>query len=253
MFALTDRVALVTGGSRGLGRHIALCLAAAGADVLLTFNRQGAEAAEVVAEIEALGRRARAVQADFSAPGAVGALVEAVEGALADWGAGLDILIHNAGVDSHVPLQAVTEEALERQWAVNYKAPFLLTQALLPRMRDGGRVLAIGSGTTRFTLPTLVGYAPIKAAVEVFMRHVAKIAGARGITANAVSPGALETDFTAPTFAAMPQMRGVIAQNTALGRVGEVEDVGGVVVFLCSEAGRWVTGQRIEVSGGMFL
>lgn len=251
----STRIALITGGSRGLGREIALRLARDGVDVILTYNRDAAAAKATAAAIEAQGRVAVVEQVDLSDSANIAPFADRVRAALkARWGRDtLDILINNAGISSEVPFAQVDEARLDAQFAVNYKAPFMLTQALLDTVADGGRILMIGTGLTRFTIPVLVAYAPMKAAVELLARYLAKELGPRGITVNAVSPGALRTDFTAPTFAHAPQMVDVIAQNTALGRVGETADVAGVVSLVCSPEGGWITGQRIEVSGGMFL
>lgn len=251
----TPRVALITGGGRGLGRAIALRLARDGVDVILTYRADRAAAEATAAEIEALGRVAVVERIDLADSAAIAPFADRVRAALkARWSRGtLDILINNAGISSEVPFAQVDEARLDAQFAVNYKAPFMLTQALLDAVADGGRILMIGTGLTRFTIPSLVAYAPMKAAVELLARYLARELGPRGITVNAVSPGALRTDFTAPAFAHAPHMVDVIAQNTALGRVGETTDVAGVVALVCSPEGGWITGQRIEVSGGMFL
>ena len=249
------RVALITGGGRGLGRAIALRLAQDGIDVILTYRTNATAARQTAAEIEALGRTAVVEQIDLADSAAIAPFADKVRSALnVGWGTDrLDILINNAGISSEAPFGHVDEARLDAQFAVNYKAPFMLTQALLDTVADGGRVLMIGTGLTRFTIPALVAYAPMKAAVEVLARYLAKALGPRGITVNAISPGALHTDFTAPAFEHAPQMVDIIAGNTALGRVGETQDVAGVVSLVCSAEGGWITGQRIEVSGGMFL
>jgi len=173
---------------------------------------------------------------------------------LRDWQAdGFDILVNNAGISAHGSFAEVSEELMDRVYEVNFKSGFFVIQSLLPDLRDGGRIISIGSGLGRFAIPGLSVYGAFKAALEHLMRYLAKELGHRGITANAVSPGALDTDFNAAAFDHNPEMKDYLGSVTALGRVGLAEDIGGVVAFLCSDAGRWVTGQRIEVSGGMFL
>lgn len=251
---LHGKTALVTGGSRSLGKDIALRLAQAGADVISTYRSQSEAAAEVVDAITKLDRRAVAIQADLEGTGQIPALAEAVVAQLASWGAeGLDILVNNAGVSSHQPFGSITEDEFDRVVNTNFKSVVFLTQALLPTLNDGGRVIAIGSGLGRFTMAGLSVYGSLKAGLEQYMAYLGTELGPRGITANAVSPGALDTDFNAAALEHNPQMRGFIGSVTALGRMGVAEDVGGVVAMLCSPAGRWITGQRIEVSGGMYL
>lgn len=253
-FDLHGKVALVTGGSRGVGRDVALRLAEAGADVILTYRAQAEAAAEVVAAITKLDRRATALAVDLGGTAEIAGLVERVEAQLDDWGADrLDILINNAGVASHQPLGEITEAAFDRVVDTNFKSVVFLTQALLPKLADGGRVIAIGSGLGRFTMVGMSVYGSLKAALEQYMAYLGTELGPRGITANAVSPGALDTDLNAAALEHNPQMRGFISSVTALGRMGVAEDIGGVVAMLCSPAGRWITGQRIEVSGGMYL
>ncbi|MEM1416730.1 MAG: SDR family oxidoreductase [Myxococcota bacterium] len=253
-FDLHQTTALVTGGSRGVGRDIALRLAASGADVVITYRSRADAAQAVVAEIQAMDRRAHAVQADLTGTGDIARLSAEVRGALEDWGAkGLDALVHNAGVGSHEPVGSVTEAEVDRVFNTNYKSIVFLTEALLPTLNEGGRIVAIGTGLTRFSLAGMGIYGSLKAALERYMAYLAVELGPRGITANAVAPGALDTDFNAAALEHNPGMRTFIEGVTALGRMGVAEDVGGVVAMLCSPAGRWITGQRIEVSGGMFL
>jgi NAD(P)-dependent dehydrogenase (short-subunit alcohol dehydrogenase family) len=251
---LNGKIALVTGGGRSLGRDISLRLAEAGADVVVTYRSDRASADATVAELRGMGRRAAAVQVDLDGTDAIGGFVAAFAAQLEGWGAdGFDILVNNAGISSHGALGQVDEASFDQVYRTNFKSVFFLTQALAPRIRDGGRVFTVGSGLTRFTMEAYTVYAALKAAVEHLVRSWAKTLGPRGITVNAVSPGALDTDFNRQAFDAAPQIRDVIAGNTALGRVGLAEDVGGVVAFLCSDDARWITGQRLEVSGGMFL
>ncbi len=252
--ALHHKAALVTGGSRGVGRNVALALAAAGADVLVTYRTRKDDAEEVVAEIQRMDRRAAAIAADLGGTADIAGLVEAVDATLTDWGtAHLHALVNNAGVGSHQPFGAITEEDFDRVVDTNLKSVVFLTQALLPKLADGGRIVAIGSGLSRFSLPGFAIYGSLKGALERLMAYLARELGPRGITANAISPGALDTEFNAAALEHNPGMRDFIASVTAQGRMGVADDVGAVVAMLCSPAAQWVTGQRIEVSGGMFL
>ena len=164
-----------------------------------------------------------------------------------------DFLINNAGIDTYSLIAEMTEEAFDGLFNVHFKGAFFFTQKALPLMANGGRIINLSTGLARFSLPGYGAYAAMKGAIEIFTRYLAKELGQRGITANAVAPGAIETDFTRPAFEANPQIKEVIADQTALGRVGVPEDIGGVIAFLCSEDARWVNAQRIEASGGMFL
>jgi NAD(P)-dependent dehydrogenase (short-subunit alcohol dehydrogenase family) len=251
---LRNKVALVTGGSRSVGRDIALRLAERGADVIITYRTRGDAAEEVVGELQKLDRRAHAIQVDLTGTDQIESLVSQVDEVLSSWRAdGLDILINNAGVSSHQPFGSITETEFDRVVDTNYKSVVFLTQALLPKLKDGGRIIALGSGLSRFSLGGMSIYGSLKGAVERLMAYLAVELGPRGITANAISPGALDTDFNAAALEHNPQMRDFISSVTALGRMGVAQDVGGVVAMLCSPAGRWITGQRIEISGGMFL
>lgn len=253
MDTLSKKTALVTGGSRSLGKAIALTLAQDGADVIITYNTQKEAAESVVSEIQSIGRQAMALQVNLAGMAEIDALVEQVNSGLNEWGAnGLDILVNNAGVISQKPLEFLSEEDLDRQYSTNYKSVVFLSQKLIPHLNEGGRIINVGSGTTRFAFPPLVGYAPIKSAVETFTLYLAKILGEKKITANVVSPGALDTDFNADIFQ-NEEVVNFVASQTALGRVGLPSDVSGVVSFLCSEKGGWINGQRIEISGGYHL
>ncbi len=250
----TTRVALVTGGSRGLGRETVLRLAEDGVDILFTFHSREDAAAEVVDRVRALGRRALALRADLTGTRSIDALVEEVRSTLEEWGhPRLDHLILNAGIDAHMPFEQVTEKDLDAQFETNYKSAFFLVQQLLPVLADGGRIVTLGTGATRFVVPNLPAYAPLKAALESLTTYLAKVLGPRGITANVVAPGVIETDFTADALRTNPGMGDYLAANTALGRIGRPTDIGGVVRFLCSADAGWITGQRLEASGGMFL
>lgn len=246
--------ALVTGGSRGLGRDMALALAGAGTDVVLTYlgNRDKAEG--VVAEIKARGRKAAALQLDVTDSASYDGFVATLGAVLDGLGADrLDYLVNNAGIGIHAAFAETTEAQFDQMLATHLKPAFLLTQKMLPLIRDGGGVVNISTGLARFSLPGYAAYAAMKGGVEVLTRYQAKELGARGIRANVVAPGAIETDFGGGAVRDNAQINAFIAAQTALGRAGQPDDLGAVIAFLCSEAAKWITGQRIEVSGGMFL
>lgn len=255
MNGLTEKIALVTGGSRGLGRNIALALARNGADIILTY-RQGREDGEAVAaEIAQLGRKAALLRIDVADVSQFDGFADAVKDTLAEtWQrAHFDFLINNAGIDSAAPFAQMTEENFDRLYLVHFKGVYFLTQKLLPVIADGGAIVCTSTGLARFAIPGYSAYASMKGAIEVFSRYLAKELGSRKIRSNVVAPGAIETDFTKGAFEQHPGLKDVLAAQTALGRVGVPDDIGGVVAFLCSEEGRWVNAQRLEASGGMFL
>lgn len=248
------KVAIVTGGSRGLGRNTVLSLAAGGVDVLFTYNTGRDEADQVVAAAGAKGARAVALQLDTGDVPSFDGFVARVRAALADLGAErFDYLVNNAGMSDHTPFAEVTEALLDRVYAVNFKGVFLLTQRLVPLMNDGGRIVNISSGLTRFWTPNTIPYASLKGAIEVFTHYLAKELGPRGITVNSVAPGAIATDFSGGVVRDNPAVNKQVAAMTALGRVGEPDDIGPMIASLLTGGNRWVTGQRIEVSGGMNL
>ncbi|MEF7612483.1 SDR family oxidoreductase [Aquincola sp. MAHUQ-54] len=251
----TPRIALVTGGSRGLGRNIAVHLARQGSDVILTYQRNEADAHAAVREIEALGRRAVALQLDVGDSASFEAFAGRVKQALADtWQrSSFDHLVNNAGVGVHASFAETTEAQFDQLAAIHLKGTFFLTQKLLPLVADGGRILNTSSGLARFTLPGYAAYAAMKGGIEVLTRYMAKELAPRGITVNTVAPGAIETDFGGGTVRDNAQVNAQIAAVTALGRVGMPDDIGGAVAALLSEGNGWITGQRIEVSGGMML
>lgn len=249
------KIAIVTGGSRGLGRQMALELAAGGRDVILTYNSKREEAQEVVEAVEQAGRKAAALPLDVSRSQSFGDFAHSVRDALAStWGReNFDFLVNNAGVGAHAPLLETTEEQFDQMVNIHFKGVFFLTQALLPLMADGGRIVNISSGLTRFSYDGYSAYASAKGAVEVLSRYMAKELGPRGIAVNVVAPGAIETDFGGGVVRDNAQLNQGIASQTALGRVGLPTDIGGVVASLLSEDLRWINGQRIEVSGGISL
>lgn len=250
----TDKIALVTGGSRGLGRNVALKLAHDGHDVVLTYRQKQNEGDAVVAEIVALGRKAVSLQLDVSLSKTFPAFRDAMTQSLSStWRrSNFDFLINNAGIDSTAPFAQMTEEAFDSLMNVHLKGVYFLTQTLLPLIADGGRIVNTSTGLARFTVPGYSAYASMKGAVEVLTRYLAKELGPRRIGVNVVAPGVIETDFTRERLQNEAAKK-YLESNIALGRVGMPDDIGGVVAFLCSEAGRWVNGQRLEASGGMFL
>ena len=249
------KIAVVTGGSRGLGRNTALHLARRGVDVILTYRSQRTEAEQVVAEIAALGGSAVALQLDVAESGTFDSFVETLKGVLSErWQRKtFDSLVNNAGIGIHAAFADTTEEQFDELVRIQLKGPFFLTQKLLPLIADNGRIVNLSSGLTRFSLPGYAAYAAMKGAMEVLTRYQAKELGARGIAVNIVAPGAIETDFGGGTVRDNAQVNAFIASQTALGRVGLPDDIGGMVASLLSDDNRWVNGQRIEASGGMFL
>lgn len=251
---ISNRIAIVTGGSRGLGRSTVLTLAERGVRSIFTYHSRLEEAGKVVALTREAGAEAVALALDTGDAGSFAGFAGRVRDALAQFGAErFDYLVNNAGISDHTPFAALTEDVLDRIYAVNFKGVLLLTQRLLPLMKDGGRVINISTGLTRFTTPDTIAYASLKGAIEVFTLHLAKELGPRGITVNAVAPGAVQTDFSGGVVRDNPEVNRRVAAMTALGRPGLPDDIGPIVASLLSEDGRWVTGQRIEASGGMNL
>ncbi|MDE2499579.1 MAG: SDR family oxidoreductase [Alphaproteobacteria bacterium] len=249
------KIAIVTCGSRGLGKSMALHLAAQGRDVILTYHSKKAEADAVVAEIEKNGRKAVALQLDVADHTTFTAFAEKVKTALkAKWDRNdFDFLVNNAGVGIHANFTETTEEQFDQLVNIHLKATFFLTQKLVPLMKDGGRIVNISSGLARFSLPGYSAYGAMKGGIETLTRYMAKELGARRITANVIAPGAIETDFGGGMVRDNKQVNAFVASQTALGRVGLPDDVGGAVAALLSDGNNWVNGQRIEVSGGVNL
>jgi len=250
----TPFVTLITGGSRGLGHNTALHLAAQGHDLVLTY-RDGAEAAaRTVQAIEAQGRRAVALRLDVADSRSFAAFAEQVRATLEAWGIShLDHLVNNAGIGIHASFAETTEDQFDQLMNLHLKGSFFLTQALLPLIRDGGHIVNISTGLTRFAIPGYAAYAAMKGAVEVLSRYLAQELGPRGIRVNVVAPGAIETDFGGGAVRDNAQINAALAAQTALGRVGVPDDIGGAVAALLQDGNRWVNAQRIEVSGGMHL
>jgi NAD(P)-dependent dehydrogenase (short-subunit alcohol dehydrogenase family) len=250
---MKNKIAIVTGGSRGLGKDMALSLARKGMDVILTYHTKREEAEEIVGEIQESGQKAAALQFDAGNIGGLDGFVEEILKTLKEkWDCDkFDFLINNAGVGATFPILAAKEEDFDRLTNIHFKSVYFLTQKSIPHMNDHGGVIFISSGTTRFCAPGYSIYSSLKGAVEVFTRYVAQEFGNRGIRSNIVAPGPIETDFNNALIRSNPQMKSILAGRTALGRVGNADDVGGVVAFLCTEDARWISGQRIEVSGGI--
>ncbi len=248
-------ISLVTGASRGLGRNTALSIARHGGDVILTYRNGAGEADAVVAEIEALGRKAVALQFDVTSIAGAGSFAKTVRSALREtWSRDrLDHLINNAGQGEMASFAETTEAQFDALFDTHVKGVFFLTQALLPVLANGGRIVNLSSGLTRVSVPGFSAYSAAKGAVEVLSVYLAKELGARGITVNVIAPGAIETDFLGGAVRDMPQLNRQFAAMTALGRVGVPDDIGPMIASLLGADNRWVTGQRIEVSGGQTI
>jgi NAD(P)-dependent dehydrogenase (short-subunit alcohol dehydrogenase family) len=250
-----NKIALVTGGSRGLGKDMALRLGEKQRDVIITYNNNKEDAEAVVAQLLAMDVKAAALQLNLADPNAIDGFVTQVQHTLDSTfgGAKLDFLVNNAGMGATIPFLQATEADFDNFMNVHFRGVFFLTQQLLAHFNDGGSIVNISSGTTRFAVVGYSMYSSMKGAMEVITRNWAKELGSRGIRVNIVAPGPVETDFNNAGIRNNPQAKGFMAANTALGRVGVAEDIGSVVAFLCSEESRWVNGQRIEVSGGINL
>ncbi|GGA00982.1 SDR family NAD(P)-dependent oxidoreductase [Dyella caseinilytica] len=248
------KIAIVTGGSRGLGRNTVLNLARRGVDSIFTFNANQAEAEKVIGLVAETGRKAIALQLDTGDIGSFDAFVHHVRDALSTWGAEhFDYLVNNAGTSNHTPFEQTTEAELDSLYNVHFKGVFFLTQKLLPLINDGGRIVNISSGLTRVAVPGSSSYASMKGAVEVLTRYLAKELGPRRIVVNTVAPGAVATDFSGGMVRDNPEINKRVAEFTALGRAGLPDDIGPMIASLLSEDHRWVNAQRIEVSGGMLV
>ena len=249
---MTQKIALITGGSRGLGKNTALHLAAQGVGIVLTYRSKEDEAHAVVAQIVDAGGKAAALQLDTSVASTFAAFTEQLRGVLqTTWQRDtFDFLVNNAGVGVHAAFADTTEAQLDQMYNIHLKGVFMLTQALLPVIADGGRIVNISTGLARFATPGFAAYAAMKGAIETLTRYLAKELGARGIAVNTVAPGAIETDFGGGAVRDNAQMNAYIASQTALGRVGLPDDIGGAIASLLSAGSGWINAQRIEVSGG---
>lgn len=252
--AIIDKIAVVTGGSRGLGRNTALNLARRGVEIIFTYRSNQGEAESLIHEIEGLGRKAAAFRLDTGDVRAFDGFVAEVSKTLKSWGRDrFDYLVNNAGNSLHASFVETTEAQFDEIVNVHFKGVYFLTQKLLPLINDGGRIVNISSGLARFALPGSSAYGAAKGAVEVLTRYLAKELGPRRITANVVAPGAIQTDFSGGMVRDNPEINKRVAEMTALGRAGLPDDIGPMIAALLSDENRWVNGQRIEVSGGMAL
>ncbi|MEV8519166.1 SDR family oxidoreductase [Dyella marensis] len=251
---VATRIAIVTGGSRGLGRNTVLSLARRGVDSIFTWRANQTEAAEVTRLAAEMGRRAIALPLDTGDTGQFDAFADQVRAALAQLGAErFDYLVNNAGTSHHAPIAETTEADMDSLYRVHFKGVFFLTQKLLPLLNDGGRIVNVSSGLTRVAFPGSAPYASMKGAVEVLTRYLAKELGPRGIAVNTVAPGAVETDFSGGMVRDNPELNRRVAEMTALGRAGLPDDIGPMIASLLMDDNRWVNAQRIEVSGGMLI
>jgi len=250
-----NKIVLVTGGSRGLGKNMALSLAKKGLDVILTYNSKKEEADAVVSEIESLGQKALALQLNVGESKTFDAFFETLKTASKSiFGTDkIDYLVNNAGIGIYNSFEETTEEQFDTLLNIQFKGSFFLTQKALPILNDGGGIVNISTGLARFALPGYAAYAAMKGAMETLTRYQAKELGARGIRSNSVAPGAIETDFGGGLVRDNAEVNKHIASTIALGRVGLPDDIGGVVAFLCSDDAKWVNAQRIEVSGGTLI
>jgi len=250
-----NKIALVTGGSRGLGKDMALRLAEKGIDVIITYNSKQSEAQNVVSQIQQSGIKAATLQLNTGDLKSFEAFTLALKDVLGkDFGADhIDYLINNAGHGGYSPISEVTEAFFDDLLNVHFKGVYFLTQKLLTLMNDGGGIVNVSSGLTRISVPGSSAYASLKSAVETFTRYLAKELGSRGVRANVIAPGAIMTDFGEGHLRNSEDLQKFISNVTALGRPGVADDIGSVVAFLCTDDAKWVNGQRIEISGGMYV
>jgi NAD(P)-dependent dehydrogenase (short-subunit alcohol dehydrogenase family) len=252
---MQNKIALVTGGSRGLGKEMALSLAQKGLDVILTYNSQKEEAEAVVKSIEQTGQKSVALQLNIGNTSSFEHFFKTLSSTLKEkFNTGkIDFLINNAGIGIHASFAETTEEQFDTLVNIQFKGTFFLTQKALPLLTDGGGIINISTGLARFSFPGYAAYAAMKGAIETLTKYQAKELGHRGIRVNVVAPGAIETDFGGGAVRDNAQLNAQIASVTALGRVGLPDDIGNVVAFLCTDDAKWINAQRIEVSGGMML
>ncbi|WP_286928061.1 SDR family NAD(P)-dependent oxidoreductase [Flavobacterium sp. UBA4197] len=252
---MSQKIALVTGGSRGLGKNMVLSLAQKGINIILTYNSKKEEALEVVRQVEAYGLKAAAIQLNVAESKSFDAFWQETAQTLQTHfkTATLDYLVNNAGIGIHASFAETTEEQFDTLMNIQFKGTFFLTQKALPILADGGGIVNISTGLARFSFPGYAAYASMKGAIETLTKYQAKELGSRGIRVNVVAPGAIETDFGGGAVRDNSDLNKQIASVTALGRVGLPDDIGSVVAFLCTDDAKWVNAQRIEVSGGMML
>lgn len=252
---IQNKIALITGGSRGLGKNAALKIAAKGIDVIITYQSKKEDAEKTVEEIEKLGVKAAALQLDVAKSNTFETFFTEIKSTLKSVfnAEKFDFLVNNAGTGHHALFAETKEEDFDNLVNIHLKGPFFITQKALELLNNGGAIINISSGLARFSLPGSSAYAAMKGAMEVLTRYQAKELGAKGIRSNIIAPGAIETDFSGGAVRDNENLNKMIASQTALGRVGLPDDIGGVIAFLCTEEARWVNAQRIEISGGMFL
>ena len=251
---LEGKVALVTGGSRNVGRETALALGKMGADVVVTYVHNQSGAMETVQKLTAQGVRAEALQINLTGTSEIDVFVSNFKGVLSKWGrSNFDILVNNAGIIKLGTFDKVTEEDLDALYQTNYKSVFFLTQKLVGSIADDGRIVNIGSGTAGIAFAPLVGYGPLKAAIQSLTLYLASFLGERRITVNAVAPGGLDDDFNSGLFKQMPKAKDFISSSTALGRMGKPNDIGSVIAFLCTESASFINGAIIPIDGGFHL
>jgi NAD(P)-dependent dehydrogenase (short-subunit alcohol dehydrogenase family) len=253
MTTTESKIALITGGSRGLGKDMALRIAEKGLNVIITYNSNAAEADKVVAQIQQSGRKAAKLQLNTGEIKSFDAFTDQLKKTLTEIfdTDHIDFLVNNAGIGGYKLIGEVTEAFFDELMNIHFKGVYFLTQQLLPVLNDGGGIINVSSGLTRITFPRSSAYAAMKGAIEVFTRYLGKELGSRGIRANTIAPGAIMTDFGNAHLRNSEESQKQVSAITALGRPGLAEDIGGVVAFLCTEDARWITGQRIEISGGM--
>lgn len=250
---MSAKIALITGGSRGLGKDMALSIARKGIDIIITYQTNEEQALAVVAEVESMGRKAAALHLNMSDLTLLDGFIKNVSSILLTKfnSSTFDFLVNNAGMGKTVPFTDVTEDIFNDFMNVHFKGVYFLTQKSLPLLNNGAGIINISTGTTRFSNPGYSVYASMKGAVEVFTKYLAKELGVRGIRANIVAPGPVETDFNSAAIRSNAQLKSALSSLSPLGRVGNANDIGGVVAFLCTDDARWINGQRIEVSGGI--
>lgn len=249
------KIAIITGGSRGLGKNTALAFAKKNIDIIFTYNSKKEEAEEVVKQIQNIGGKAETLQLNVADVKTFDKFILSVKNILKEkWQTEtFDILVNNAGIGIHKSFAETTEEDFDILMNIQFKGPFFLTQKLLPIIKDGGNIINISTGLTRFSLPGYSAYASMKGAMETLTKYQAKELGQRKIKVNIIAPGAIETDFGGGAVRDNKDLNNIIASQTALGRVGLPDDIGGVIASICSDEMGWITAQRIEASGGMFL
>jgi NAD(P)-dependent dehydrogenase (short-subunit alcohol dehydrogenase family) len=252
---MKNTIALITGGSRGLGKNMALNLAKKGSDIILTYNTKKEYATRVAEEIQGMGRKATVLELNTGDVNGFDEFVKRLKVSLQEvfQTDTIDFLVNNAGIGIHAAFMNTTEAQFDELMNIHFKGTFFLTQKVLPLIQDGGRIVNLSSGLARFSNPGYAAYGSMKGAIETLTRYLAKELGPRRIGVNVVAPGAIETDFGGGAVRDNAELNKAIAVGTALGRVGLPEDIGGVVAFLCSPESAWINGQRLEVSGGFQL